>query len=73
MKLSDFLSTLKTANVQVTVSDLQDNEVCKIYANSYAALDESVKDRTINRWTISGATAIAIVLNNAEPTEPTEP
>ena len=70
MKLSDFLAALKTANVQVVVNDLQDNEVCKISANSYAALDESVKDRTINRWNINGASAISIVLNDAEANEP---
>ena len=50
MKLSDFLAVLKSPNVQVVVTDLQDAEVCKIFASSYTALDESVSDRTINRW-----------------------
>ena len=53
MTLTEFLSTLKTNNIQVIVTDLQDVEICKISANSYAALDETVKDRTVNRWTIS--------------------
>ena len=67
MKLSDFLSALKTDNVQVVVSDLQGAEVCKIYASSYAALDQDIKYRTVNRWTIKSATSIEIVLNDPEP------
>ena len=53
MKLSDFLASLKSPNVQVVVTDLQDVEICKIFATSYTALDESVSERTINRWTIN--------------------
>ena len=67
MKLSDFLSALKTDNVQVVVTDLQGVEVCKIYASSYVALDQDIKDRTVNRWTIKSATSIEIVLNDPEP------
>jgi len=65
MKLSDFLAALKSPNVQVVVTDLQDVEICKIFATSYTALDESVSERTINRWTINSATNIGIVLNDA--------
>lgn len=65
MKLSDFLAALKSPNVQVVATDLQDVEICKIFATSYTALDESVSERTINRWTINSATNIGIVLNDA--------
>lgn len=65
MKLSDFLAALKSPNVQVVVTDLQDTEICKIFASSYTALDETVSERTVNRWTIKSATNIEIVLNDA--------
>ena len=65
MKLSDFLAALKSSNVQVVVTDLQDTEICKIFASSYTALDETVSERTVNRWTINSATNIGIVLNDA--------
>ena len=65
MKLSDFLAALKNPDVQVAVTDLQDTEICKIFASSYPALDESVSERTINRWSIKTATSIEIVLNDA--------
>lgn len=65
MKLSDFLAALKNPNVQVAVTDLQDAEICKIFASFYLALDESVSERTINRWSIKTATSIEIVLNDA--------
>lgn len=65
MKLSDFLSALKSPNVQVVVTDLQGTEICKIFASSYTALDETVNERTVNRWTIKSATLLEIVLNDA--------
>ena len=66
MKLSDFLSTLRTKNVTVTINDLQDNLVCKIDAASVAALSDDLEARTINRWEIAGASAIKLVINEAE-------
>lgn len=64
MTLKAFLSTLRTNNVTVTVNDLQDKLVCKIDAASFAALSDDLESRTINRWSINGATAIAVVLND---------
>ena len=64
MNLAQFLSTLKTANVNVLVKDSEDNEVCKITASSVFALDDSIESRSINRWYINGATSITVVLND---------
>lgn len=69
MKLTDFLSSLKTKNVMVTITDLEDNEIAKIYASSYAALDDSLEARKIYRWTITGATSISVILKDAEDAE----
>lgn len=64
MKLRDFLSTLRTNNVTVTVHDLEDKLVCKIDAASVSALADDLETRTINRWQMAGATAINVVLND---------
>lgn len=64
MKLRDFLSTLRTNNVTVTVHDLEDKLVCKIDAASVSALADDLEARTINRWQMAGATAINVVLND---------
>lgn len=64
MTLTEFLSTLKTPNVQVLVKDLQDVEICKITASSYAALADDLESRTIQRWLINGATSLTVVLND---------
>ena len=64
MTLNQFLATLKTQNVTVVVKNLEDAQICKVDAGSYSALDETVKDRIINRWYINGATSVAIVLND---------
>lgn len=66
MKLSDFLSTLRTKNVTVTINDLQDNLVCKIDAASVAALADDLEARTVSRWEIAGATALKVVINEAD-------
>ena len=65
MTLTNFLSTLKTANVNVLVKDSEDNEVCKITASSVAALDSSLENSSVNRWYINGATSLTVVLNDA--------
>ena len=65
MNLSNFLSTLKTANVNVLVKDSEDNEICKITASSVSALADDLESRTINRWYINGATSITVILNDA--------
>lgn len=65
MTLYQFLSTLKTNNILVTIKDLADNEIAKAYASSYNALDDELVTRTVARWNVNGATAIAVVLNDA--------
>lgn len=64
MTLNQFLATLKTQNVTVVVKNSEDTQICKVDAGSYSALDETVKDRIINRWYINGATSITVVLND---------
>ena len=64
MTLTQFLSTLKTANVNVLVKDFEDNEVCKITASSVSALADDLESRIINRWYLNGATSITVVLND---------
>ena len=73
MKLSDFLSALRTNNVTVTVNDLQDKLVCKIDAASYSALSDDLEARTINRWQIVGATALLVILNEADNSNNSDP
>ena len=71
MTLAEFLSSLKTKNAQVTITDLQDNEIAKVYASSYDALDDDLVARKINRWSILGATSLAAIINEAEKTAET--
>jgi hypothetical protein len=63
MTLKQLLETLKTNNVKVIVQDLQGNDVCKIYAESVDALDDALESRTVNRWQITSASSIEVVLN----------
>lgn len=63
MTLKQLLETLKTNNVKVIVQDLQGNDVCKIYAESVDALDDALESRVVNRWQITSASSIEVVLN----------
>ena len=64
MTLTDFLSTLKTNNIQALIKDLRDNEICKISASGVNALADDLETRTVNRWLITGTTSITVVLND---------
>ncbi len=67
MTLKQFLESLKSNAVLVTVSDRSGNEVCKLYASGVDALDDAIEARTVNRWEIASSQAISVVLNDAEP------
>lgn len=68
MTLKQFLEALKTKNVLVTVSDKNGDELCKIYAEGFDSLDDTLEGRIVSRWQITGATALAVVVNDVVTT-----
>lgn len=75
MSIKDFLSALKTKNVNVIVYDRNEDVICKIDAGGYAALDDTLEnDRPIVKWNINGASSLSItvddVTNNTPDPEP---
>ena len=71
MKLSEFLSTLTSTNVQVTLTDLNTNtEIITLKASGYASLDDSIENREVMQWSITSASAVKVVLGDALTTEP---
>lgn len=64
MTLKQFLETLKTDDVLVTVSDRSNNQICKLYSTGVDALDDTIEARTVEKWTIDRAQAISVVLND---------
>lgn len=72
MTIKDFLSTLKTKNVNVTIYDRNDDVICKIDASGYAALDDTLENqREIHRWTMNGASALTVVVDDVADVDPT--
>lgn len=71
MNIKDFLSALKTKNVNVTVYDRNEDVICKIDASGYAALDDTLEnDRPIVKWNINGASALTVVVDDVVDVEP---
>ena len=64
--LSDFLTPLKTGNVQIVIKNLEQEDICKIYADSVSSLDSKLTARTVNRWDIIRNNLIYLYLNNPE-------
>ena len=74
MNLTQFLSKLTSANIQVTVVDLTtDNEIVSMKSNGYTALDDSVESREVMQWSIVNASHIRVVLGDVLTTETEEP
>lgn len=67
--LADFLTPLKTLNVQIVVKDLEQENICKIYADTITSLDENLSARTVNRWDIVRNNLLNVYLNDAEEIE----
>lgn len=71
MTLKEFLSALKTKNVSVTIYDRNDDVICKIDASGYAALDDTLENqRPIYKWTIIGASALSVIVDDVVNTDP---
>ena len=71
MKLSEFLASLTSTNVQVTLTDLNTNtEIITLKASGYASLDDSIENREVMQWSITSASAVKVVLGDALTTEP---
>lgn len=64
MTLTQFLSTLKTKDVLVTVIDKDETDICKIYASGYAALESAIESRIIYKWDMTSAKAITVILDD---------
>ena len=71
MKLSEFLASLTSNNVQVTLTDLNTNtEIITMKASGYASLDDAIENREVMQWSITSASAVKVVLGDALTTEP---
>lgn len=70
ISLIDFLTPLKTTNVNVVVKNLELENICKIYADSVSSIDNELAIRTVNRWDIIRNNLLVVYLN--EPEEPIE-
>lgn len=67
--LIDFLTPLKTLNVQVVVKNMEQENICKIFADNITTLDEKLAVRTVNRWDIIRNNLLNVYLNNDETPE----
>lgn len=72
--LADFLTPLKTQNVQVVVKDLNLNNLAKLYADSISQINTTLSERTVNRWDIIRFNMIVVYLddNGDTPVIPVE-
>lgn len=66
MKLSQFLSTLTTTNVQVDLVDLSSAAlIATMQANSYSVLEDTIENREVMQWSIVSLTHIKVVIGEA--------
>ena len=62
MTVADFIGSLKTKNVLVTIQDTGENDICKIYAEGVDALDDNLEAREVSRWNITSVTGITVIV-----------
>lgn len=79
MKLQDFLSTLVTKEVMVTLIDYEtENELVTLKSPGYASLEDTIEARAVRKWEILSATRLSVLLgdvitdtsNNTDPSDP---
>lgn len=71
MTLAQFLSTLTTAGIQVTIKDVvTGGEIAIIKAGGYSALDDEIEARTVAQWSVISTSQLTVLLNKAEEQNP---
>ena len=63
MTLLQRITALKTDNVKVTVLE-GETEIITFYSQGINAVEGDVSARTVNKWDITGAKAITVVLES---------
>lgn len=66
MTIKNFLSSLNTINIQVSIKNSDGELICKIFASGSSALSDELAERTINTWSIVRANYLVIVLDEIE-------
>ena len=63
MTLKQFLTALQTANVTVTLVDLDTNvEIASLKAAGFESLDDEIEAREVKQWTIVSVSTIKAML-----------
>lgn len=68
MTLEQFISTLKTSDIKVSVFSVEDaeTEIIKFYSDGYAGVESDILARTVKRWSITSSSAISVTLEEPE-------
>lgn len=72
MTLLDFISTLKTKETKVTLTDTDENELIKFYSDGYSSVESDILARGITKWNITSSSSITIVLKDSSSTSESE-
>ena len=63
MTLKQFLTALQTANVTVTLVDLDTNtEIATLKAAGFESLDDTIEAREVKQWTLSSVSSVKVIL-----------
>lgn len=73
MTVRDFLSTLKSKEIKIILKDLNEDDIVKFYSEGYAGVESDLLDRTLNKWYLTGTTALTVYLDNVTDETSTEP
>ena len=65
MKLSQFISTLTSTDVQMKLLDMESGaEIATMKVSGYASLDNTIENREVKQWAINSTTSITITLGD---------
>ena len=62
MTLNQFLSTLLSTSIQITLKDAQGEELGIFKAGSYAILEDTLESKIIASWQVFNANSIIVTL-----------
>ena len=73
MILREFMSTLKTAELKITLYDSEASEIVIFYSPGYLGLESDILNSNVDKWLVISDTELKVYTSYTIPSDDTEP
>jgi hypothetical protein len=73
MTLREFMATLKTAELKITLYDSEASEIVIFYSPGYLGVESDILNSTIDKWLVISDKELKVYTSYTVPSDDTDP